>query len=131
VAGDERQPPGQSRMASEPRRAAAGAAQRATGWMGTVGSSPARENGIGGGGEKGEPAAGRVRLSWRRRDTENVRPRRGEGVHGRGGQHHGVPRLLALVGRSSGDGGEQPGGNNGAAAMESEAGGIERRGSAL
>nr|CAE04808.2 OSJNBb0022P19.3 [Oryza sativa Japonica Group] len=75
VAGDERRPPGQSRMAGEPRRAAAGAAQRATGGMGTVGSSPARENGIGGGGEKGEPAAGRVRLSWRRRSRDGATPR--------------------------------------------------------
>jgi hypothetical protein len=37
-----------------------------------------------------------------------------------------VSRLLALVGRRSGDSGEQPGGNDGAAAVESEAGGIER-----
>nr|BAD36421.1 hypothetical protein [Oryza sativa Japonica Group] len=72
---DERRPPGQSKMAGEPRRAAAGAAQRVVGGMGTVGRSPARENGVGGGGEKGEPAAGRVRLSWRRRSRDGAAPR--------------------------------------------------------
>uniref|UniRef100_A0A0E0E731 Uncharacterized protein n=1 Tax=Oryza meridionalis TaxID=40149 RepID=A0A0E0E731_9ORYZ len=71
--------------------------------------------------------AGRMALSARGGTVAaTARPGKKKGARGWGGRHHGVPRLLVLVGRRSGDGGEQPGGNDGAVAVESEAGGIER-----
>lgn len=94
-----------------------------------------RGNNASGGGEKGEPAAERDQLSWRWRSRDGAAPRvrisraagkrRGSGR----GSRHGVPWLLALVGRKSGDGGEQLGGRggNGIVGENEREGGIYRR----